>query len=133
MPLIHVNAQVSPEQLLKAVEQMPSEELNVFVTQVLAIRARRDAPAIPPGESELLERINRGVPSELQKRYGELAAKRDAGSLAADEYHELLQLSDEMERLNAKRVEALAELARLRQTSLPELMHALGIEAPSHA
>jgi hypothetical protein len=133
MPIIHVNAQVSHEQLLRAVEQMPSEELGAFVTQVLALRARRDASATSPEESELIERINKGLPPEFQKNYDELVAKRQAGTLSADEHRELLRLSNEIERLNAERLEHLAQLARLRQTSLPELMHALGIEAPNHA
>lgn len=133
MPVIHVNAQVSQEQLLKAVEQMHSEELEAFVTQVLALRARRDASATSPEESELLARINKGLPPESQSQYDELVAKRQAGTLSSDEHRELLRLSDEIERLNAERLDHLSQLARLRRTSLPELMRALGIEAPSHA
>ncbi|MDF5724673.1 MAG: hypothetical protein PUP91_30260 [Rhizonema sp. PD37] len=46
MPVIQVEAQVSAEQLLKAVEQMQAQEFEVFVTQVLLLRAQREAPRL---------------------------------------------------------------------------------------
>lgn len=46
MPTIHVEAEVSREELLKAVEQLSPQELSQFVSQVLTLRARRDAPGL---------------------------------------------------------------------------------------
>jgi hypothetical protein len=40
---------------------------------------------------------------------------------------ELLALSDRIEVLHAERLAAIAELARLRQISLPEMMSQLGV------
>jgi hypothetical protein len=56
----------------------------------------------------------RGLPSKAAKRYRSLIAKRDAESLTAEEYAELLQLSDWVEKLAVKRLERLAELAKVR-------------------
>jgi hypothetical protein len=39
MPVIRVEAWVSPEDLLKAIEQLSPDELSPFVAQVLALRA----------------------------------------------------------------------------------------------
>ncbi len=63
--------------------------------------------------------------------YDELGIKRDAGTLTADEYDELLQLTDQIEKVDAERLRHLAELARLRQTSLDALMDELDIKTPS--
>jgi hypothetical protein len=41
MPTIHVAAEVSREELLKAVEQLSPQELEQFIAQVLSLRARR--------------------------------------------------------------------------------------------
>lgn len=41
MPTIHVEAQVSPGDLIAAVEQLGTAELDRFLSQVLALRARR--------------------------------------------------------------------------------------------
>jgi len=60
----------------------------------------------------------------------ELIAKRRAETLTPDEHAALIALSDQIEDLNARRVECLAELARLRQLSLSELMQQLGLKLP---
>ncbi len=77
--------------------------------------------------AELLQRINRGVPAAWQRRYAELIARRQAEQLTAEEHHELLQLTDQIERLEAQRVEDLAALARLRGTTLARVMADIGV------
>jgi hypothetical protein len=98
----------------------------------LALRARREAPSLPASESELLLRVNDAIPIELQSRYAELIARRRDELLTPAELEELLGLTDEIERLEARRVAALAELARLRRLSLEELMGSLGISSAIH-
>jgi len=133
MSIVQVQAQLSTDELLKAAGQLSQTELEQFALQIVALRARRQAPSLPQGEAELLLKINRGLPPAVQKRYDELVAKRRAESLTSDEYDELLRLTDQIENLEARRVEYLAELARLRQTSLTELMEDLGIRPPAYA
>ena len=133
MPVIQLEAQLSSTQLLQAVEQMPSEELAGFLERVLALHAQRSAAHLDLTESELLLQINRSLPPALRERYEALVAKRCAEILNAEEYAELLHLTEQIERLDANRLAALAELARLRQTSLTDLMQALGIQPPDYA
>lgn len=133
MPVIQVEARISPEQLLTAVEQLPPDELAPFVDQVLALRARRSAPHLGTDESALLRRINRGLSPSAQQRNDELVARRQAETLTAEEYEELIALSDEQEMIAADRVAALADLARLRQVSLGALTETLGLESPADA
>ncbi|HEY0603342.1 MAG TPA: 50S ribosomal protein L9 [Herpetosiphonaceae bacterium] len=78
-------------------------------------------------EVELLQKINQGLPSELGQRYSALIEKRDAEDLTSDEHEELLDLTDQVEQLEAQRVEYLVELARLRNTTVTELIQELGI------
>jgi hypothetical protein len=133
MTIVQVAAQVSTDELLKAVGQLSPPELEQFAFRVLALEAQRKAPSLPRAEAELLLRINQGVPPEVQRRYDQLIAKRRAESLTPDEYDELLRLTDQIESLEAHRMEHLAELARLRQTSLPALMKTLGIRMSAYA
>ena len=130
MPVIRVEAQVSAEQILKAVEQMPQQELEAFITQVLMLRAQREVPSLPLSESELLLKINQGIPRELQSRFNKLIAKRQALTLSEAEQAELIRLTDQIEQLDAERIESLAELARLRNQSLTDVMQDLGIQPP---
>ena len=127
MPVIQLEAQLSSAQLLQAVEQMPSEELDGFVKRILLLHAQRSATHLKHTESELLLQINRGIPPELRERYEALLAKRRAETLNSEEYAELLRLTGQIEELDAMRLTALAKLAQLRQTSLAELMRTLGI------
>jgi len=95
---------------------------------LLDLKARRTAPSLPSQEPELLARINEGLPAPLADRYQELIGKRRAASLASEECAELLRLTDEVEGLDTERIKHLTELARLRKTSLSNLMTELGIQ-----
>ena len=133
MPIVQVEAQLPTDELLRAVGQLNQTDLEQFVSQVIALRARRQAPSLPRAESELLLKIDEGVRRDIQTRYNELIAKRQAEALTPDEYEELLKLTQEVEKLEVRRVESLAELARLRGTSLTAVMENLGIRPPAYA
>lgn len=133
MSVIQIEMQISTEQLFKAVERMPQNELEKFVTRLLALRAQPEVPRLSEVESELMLNINRGVPLELQHRYDELIDKRREETLNEDEYSELLRLTDEVEKLDVERMECLMELARLRKKPLKTLMQELGIKPPAYA
>ncbi|MCE7981495.1 MAG: hypothetical protein DYG89_09905 [Caldilinea sp. CFX5] len=84
-------------------------------------------------QAELLQKINQGLPAETQQQFDLLTAKRRAETLTDEEYEELLELVDEIELRDAKRVEYLAELAQLRNVSLRALMQQLNIHPPVYA
>lgn len=83
-------------------------------------------------EEMLLEQINIGLSQEQWQRYRALRAKLDAETLTESEHQELIALSDYREIQNAKGLEALSQLANLRQSSLREIMHDLGITTPTY-
>jgi len=132
MPTIQVKVQLSPEELLKAVDQLSLPDLERFVSQVLVLQAQRQASSLPQAEAELLLKINQGITSDTQKYYDELIAKRQAETLTPDEHSQLLHLNEQIEKLQAQRIEYLVELARLRKTSLTTLMEDLGIQMPMY-
>lgn len=130
MPTIHLEAQVSPDELVKAADQLPLAELDRFVSQILALRARRAVASLPADEAELLVAINRGVPDDVRSRLDELGQRRDDEALTPPEHEELLRLIARVEELEAERVDHLARLARLRGVSITALMESLGIRGP---
>ena len=127
MTMIRVEAHLTSDELVKAVEQLDAPELERFVAQIIALQARRKAPALSEPEAGLLQGINQGVPVDLQRRYDELIARRQAGQLAPEEHQELLQLTEQVEAIEARRAEQLAALARLRGISLAQLAAEPGI------
>ncbi len=132
MSTAQAETSVSSDELLKAASRLNLSELEKLVANVIALQAQRRAPSLPKAEAELLLKINQGIPADLRKRYNELIAKRRATTLSPDEYEELLRMTDEVEKLQARRVKNLAELASLRKVSLSKLMDDLGINGPGY-
>jgi hypothetical protein len=122
---------MSVDELLNAVGELSEPELEDVFDRVLWLRARRKAPVLPVEETQLVLAINQSIPPELLQRYQVLQEKRDAEILTEAEHEELLHLSDQIEILGAKRLEALAQLADLRQVPLLQLMADLGIQGAS--
>lgn len=126
--------QIAADQLLEAARQLPPPEFNQLVDRLLAWRAQlmNAAPRLSAAETALLLKINQGFAPAPRQRYDELLEKRDARTLTPAEYQELLALTDQVEAFNVERVQALADLARLRQVSLPEVMRQLGLDTPAY-
>lgn len=78
-------------------------------------------------QSELLLKVSQALPSEVAERYRELISRRQTGELDLKEQGELLDLTAEVERFQAERIEHVAELARLWGKSLRVVMDKLRI------
>ena len=128
MSTFKLELHLSSEDLLKAVAQLSQSDLEEFVSQVIAIQAQKKASKLPKIEAELLIKINQGMSDDIQNYYEKLIAKRESETLTENEHEELLSLSKQIEKLQAQRIEYLAELARLRGISLTTLMESLGIQ-----
>ena len=95
-------------------------------------QSQKQPPHLTKGESELLQKINLGLSETEWQRYHKLITKRRSETLTEDEKQELIALSDRIEEANARRIEALVELAELRGTSLEAVMDELGIKTPAY-
>ncbi|MCM0591507.1 MAG: STAS/SEC14 domain-containing protein [Gloeotrichia echinulata DEX184] len=107
---------------------MDSAELDRLIKHAVILRAHRKTNVLPLEEAELLHKINQGVDPELRAQYQTLRAKLEASTLTDTEYNTLIQLSNTIEQFGAQRLEALANLAQLRQVSLSQMMETLGIQ-----
>lgn len=122
----------SEKAIILAAKEMPVEELERIVDQVIAIRAERVAPRLSFHESDLLSRINQSLSENELSRMRELISKRDDEAISASEIEELTSLTDKLELIHADRLMALFDLARSRGTTVDEMMVQLGIELPDH-
>ena len=123
---------MSTKELLKAAERLKPSQLDRFVSDVIALKAQRQAPRLTATETTLLQNINQGLPPLVRKKWQHLVRKRDARKLTPKEYQELLRLVDQIEELQANRVKWMAQLAQLRKISLDELIKELSIQNPGH-
>ncbi len=130
MSTLQVKTELSFDELLNAVEQLNLPDLEQLMSQLITLQARRKSPNLSKNESELLLKINQGLPLNIQNRFDELVSKRQAEMLSPAEHQELLSLTDRIEKSDARRVEYMAKLAKLRGISLSALMKDLDIRPP---
>ena len=129
-----INLNVTPElerKLIQVARQMglaPDTYIMRLLQQDLQTHAA--SARLSPEESKLLQEINASLSAIEWERYRLLQAKRDAETLSAKEQAELIALSDQIENANVRRMQAVAELARVRKTTVPALVETLGL---SHA
>ncbi len=83
-------------------------------------------------ESALFAIINQSLSEAEQNRLAILSGRRAEENLNSEELQELLALQQRLEALHAKRIKALAELAKLRGVTLTVVMEQLGIEFPDY-
>jgi hypothetical protein len=91
-------------------------------------RLLRSSPGacLPGPDAELLKQINHGFSDTWWGHYHELIQKREESLLSDEEHRELIHLTDQVERREAKRLRALVKLAELRRRPLTSLMMELG-------
>lgn len=118
-----VQLEVTTENLLNAVAQMPESEFNRFFEKAKKLRQNgKTNQTVSPAEADLLHKINNIFPSERRRRYNELYVRFKDDDLKQEEYEEVLELSSEFERLNVQRLEYIAKLAELRGQTLEQVM-----------
>ena len=130
-----LNIDITTDLEFRIREEAAKQGIDVSQYVVSALQDRfRSAGAkearLTAEESQRLEEINRGLSQTQWTRYYDLVAKRQRDNLSDDEYAELVATSDRIEELNARRMECLAELSRLRGVTLPQLLHQFGIASP---
>ena len=132
MATVQVQTKIPIENLLDGVEQLTSSDLEEFVSQVMRIQAQRKVSSLSFEESDLLQHINEGISSDTWEQYEELKRKREAEILSENEHQTLLQISNQIEEANAKRIELLSRLALIRKVSLDTLMTELEITSQGY-
>lgn len=131
MAKVQVKSEVNidTEQLLEGVAQLDTPELTHFLSRVGSILASRNH--LPASETALIQKINQGLPAEIQQRYDRLQTKLRSENISPEEHKILLELIDVVELASAERLKHLIALAQLRQVSVDEVMKQLEIQPSS--
>lgn len=118
------------EQLLTGVAQLDTPELEKFLASVSLLLSHRKAESSADLEADLLQKINQGLPADVQQRYDTLRAKLQNEMITEAEHQELLTLVDVVEQTDTERLNHLIALSQLRQVSLDDLLKQLEIRQP---
>lgn len=123
---------MSQTQILDAVKQLPTNELEDFVKKVLVFQANKRTNNLPDAELRLLKSIYRTFSAEKLARLKQLRGRLETEDLSENEYEELSLLSDLLEEFHARRMNKLAALSKLRGLGLEETMAQIGIKFPNY-
>jgi hypothetical protein len=126
MPTVQVPAQLTVEHLMTAVKQLSPAELREFMRQFAEWQEQNGKQA--DEEAALIQATKARLPAADERRLKRLIAKSERGTLTPKELEEYRSLAQQAERLNVKRVEALAELVRRRGKPARAVMREIGWE-----
>ena len=120
------------QDLLSAVKQLPTEELEKFTEQFWTWQRQNrksSAETSSDDEATLLATIeaNSRLTDDQQHRFNCLRRKHQTETLTESEAVELQLLWKHVEQMNVARLEALAKLAERRGLDVRALMHELGL------
>lgn len=127
------------EHQIKQAAERAGLTLDTYVLQLLHQSLQQQAPQqaiesqLPKEQADLIQIINQSFSDVEWQRYHSLIGRRDSETLTPAEYEELITLSDQLEEANAKRIEAVAELAKLRCDSIDAVMAELDLQPIAHA
>jgi deferrochelatase/peroxidase EfeB len=124
-----INLTLSPEleQRLRTETLKQGLEPDLYILNTFQEHLQPSIPTSQPTEADLLQQINIGFSAQTWEQYHTLIAKRRAETLSPEEHDQLIQLSNRLENLNVARIQALIQLANLRNQTLEDLMQNLGI------
>lgn len=128
MATVHVQAELTSEELIRAIGQLNKRDFHRVFEQVLALNAQRRAPSLSKDESALFAIINQGLSLEAQSRYDYLKERLQNETLTPSEHAELLKMIDKIENADARRIEAIGQLAALRNVPVEEVLRSLGLK-----
>jgi hypothetical protein len=114
---------------IELIEQLSEERLTAVVQLLEFLSEPSKFAASNPIELALVEVIQRRLSPNEQKRLEELRKRGEWGELTDMEHEELIQYEDQLEQWRVERLEALMELARLRNMDVLTLNRQLVSES----
>ncbi len=121
---------MSVAELLDNVKQLEAKSFEKLYRNLTALRIQRHGLSVlDEEEANLLAAINREFDPQKWERLQYLDWKMEYSALVEQEEAELLLLAETYEGYSVERLQALSQLATVRQIPLDELMNQLGMNA----
>ncbi|MEQ8969773.1 MAG: hypothetical protein RIE73_05180 [Coleofasciculus sp. C1-SOL-03] len=122
------------QKAIALIGQLPQDKL-IAVVQLLEFLAQPpQSSTVSPQETQLLGVIESHISEEEQVHLNTLRDRCEWGELSEAEYQELIGYEDLLEEKRVKRLEALIQLAQIRNIDLIRLNQQIQLRSqPSHA
>jgi hypothetical protein len=106
------------QRLQTLVETLPEESLLRAESLLTDLKSAGVSPSTSSQEAPLIAIIERRLAPEAQSRLNNLRQRLADETITEAEHQELLTFIDPIEQMDAERVEAMIQLAQLRQVNL---------------
>ena len=124
---IQKGVQVGFDDFVRGAMQMDTPDLEKLTNALNHILARRKA-VVPETELVLIDKIYELLKFEQQERYQKLQTELSNETITEEEYRELMNLTRAAEAQNIVWLEAVVELAKLRNVFPQMVIKQLGLE-----
>ena len=81
------------DNIYKTLASLNLPELNQVMNKIIRSRKQKLPSVLSEEETDLMRKINRSLPKDIQGRYDFLLRKKEQKSLNSDEYKELLEIT----------------------------------------
>ena len=122
MSTIEIKSKVTFNELLSGVEQLSANDLEKFISKLLALRTQKNTKYSSKIEAALIEQIKGKLSDDQQKQYDQLMQKRWEETLSIAEHGELQKIIDTIEEMDNKRAEAIFTLSQIKGIEPNELI-----------
>ncbi len=102
---------------IELIERLSPDRLTAVVQLLEFLSEPSQQTAFDSEEAALMEVVQRRLPAEEQQRLDELCDRCEWGELSNSEQEELIQYEDQLEQWRVECLQALMELAKLKNKS----------------
>jgi hypothetical protein len=122
------------QKAIALIDQLPQDKLMAVVQLLEFLAEPPQQSTVSAQEAQLLEVIENHLPEDEQARLDTLRDRCEWGELNEAEHQELIGYEDLLEQQRVERLEALIELAKIRNIDLMRLNEQVQSKSqPSHA
>lgn len=125
---IQKGVQVGFDDFVRGATQMDTPDLEKLADQLNHILARRKTPHPSEREMALIAKIYEALKFRDQSRYDALQTKLEDETITDAEHQELLVLTQTIEAQNVVWLQAVVDLAQLRNSTPREVIKQLGLD-----
>jgi hypothetical protein len=120
---IKSNIKLGLTEILEGIAKLEVEEIELFLKEVAGVLAlKKRGKGNVEEEADLVKKIKATYPSELKEQYEKLYKKMENEGISTEEEKRLIEISDKLETYDAKRLQYLLSLAKLRGQDLTHVL-----------
>jgi len=123
-----MSASNTVSELVQTARQLSDGDFERFYEQIQRLHARKAVDEQQREADRLLKKLSTPLPRRVQMRWNYLIARRDSNTITAEEYAELLHLTEVVEKHDLMRLKWMAKLSEVSRIPLSQIPQHYGLQ-----